>query len=126
CHDIGKKLGCGAHMSFLLRTATGIFNLENGIDIERLQSFKDNPERAEDYLLSVDEALKALPAGYAPKKLEDKLKNGVRINLADYCKAEELELEKLIRIYVGDEFLGIARCRSLDPLEVKMEKLFNI
>jgi len=29
CHDIGKKLGVGAYMSFLIRTQTGIFSVNN-------------------------------------------------------------------------------------------------
>lgn len=31
CYDIGKKLGCGGHMSFLLRTSSGKFNLDNSL-----------------------------------------------------------------------------------------------
>ena len=126
CHDIGQKLNCGAYMSFLLRTATGIFNLENGIDVETLQRFKENPELIEQHMLSVDEALCVLPQGRVPKTLESKLRNGVRIDLASYCDADEMKLDQLVRIYIEDEFLGIAKCRSVDPLEVKMEKLFNI
>ena len=30
CYDVGQVLGCGGHMSFLLRTESGKFNLENG------------------------------------------------------------------------------------------------
>jgi tRNA pseudouridine55 synthase len=113
-------------MSFLLRTATGIFNLENGIDIETLHRFKEDPDLISKYLLSVDEALFELPKGSVPKKLESKLRNGVRLNLAEYCDASEMKQDRLIRIYIEEEFLGIAKCRGLDPLEVKMEKLFNI
>ncbi len=126
CHDIGQKLQCGAYMSFLLRTETGIFNLENGFDVETLQRFKEEPELIKKHMLSVDEALCALPKGTVPKTLESKLRNGVRIDLADYCNADEMKPDQLVRIYVENEFLGTAKCRSIDPLVVKMEKLFNI
>ena len=39
CYDIGEQLGCGGHMSFLLRTSSGKFNLENGITLEELEDF---------------------------------------------------------------------------------------
>ena len=39
CHDIGKILGCGGHMSFLLRTSSGKFNLENSITLEELEKY---------------------------------------------------------------------------------------
>ncbi len=126
CHDIGQILGCGAHMSFLLRTATGIFNLDNGIDIETLQSMKENPSALNDHMITVDQALKELPEGRVPKSLESMLKNGVRINLAEFCNESELRVDQLYRIYVDSDFLGVARCRNVEVPEVKMEKLFNI
>ena len=44
CHDIGQYLNCGGHMSFLLRTSSGKFNLENSITLEELEKYyNDNP-----------------------------------------------------------------------------------
>ncbi len=123
CHDIGQKLGCGAHMSFLLRTATGIFNLENGITLETLQAFKAHPERVGTHMLTVDEALAELPEASVPKDLFAKLQNGVRIDLAEYCDLDARVEDQLIRIYVEKEFLGIARCVEE---QVKMVTLFNL
>ncbi len=123
CHDIGAELGCGAHMSFLLRTGTGIFTLENGISLETLQSLKNHPERIEKHMLSVDEALCELPSAHVPAGLEAKLKNGVRINLAEYCDESALVEDRLIRIYVKNQFLGIAKCQET---QVKMVTLFNL
>ena len=39
CSDIGKKLGCGGTMSFLLRTASGRFKIEDTLTIEELDHF---------------------------------------------------------------------------------------
>lgn len=36
CHDIGQRLGCGAVMSKLVRTAWGVFTLETAVDLEKL------------------------------------------------------------------------------------------
>lgn len=36
CHDIGQRLGCGAHMSFLVRTRVGPFSLTDGITLEEI------------------------------------------------------------------------------------------
>lgn len=38
CHDIGKRLGCGASLSFMVRTRTGIFKLEDAVTLEQIQS----------------------------------------------------------------------------------------
>lgn len=42
CTDIGKKLGCGAHMGYLLRTKVGAFSLEESITLEELESYKEH------------------------------------------------------------------------------------
>ncbi|MBR0596756.1 tRNA pseudouridine(55) synthase TruB [Sinanaerobacter chloroacetimidivorans] len=36
CQDVGEQLGCGAVMSCLIRTASGIFTLENTVTLEEL------------------------------------------------------------------------------------------
>lgn len=38
CHDIGQKLGCGAHMTHLTRIAHGPFHLRDAIALEKLLS----------------------------------------------------------------------------------------
>lgn len=37
-HDLGDKLGCGAHLSSLTRTRSGIFTLSNCLDGDRLEA----------------------------------------------------------------------------------------
>lgn len=37
CHDIGKSLGCGAYMSFLVRTQTGPFSICEGLTLEEIK-----------------------------------------------------------------------------------------
>ena len=60
CADIGKALGCGGHMAELLRTATGSFSLENAIKLDDLKALAEQ-ERAEDALLTMQEALRDFP-----------------------------------------------------------------
>ena len=36
CHDLGAMLGCGAYMSFLIRTRAGAFLLEDTVTLEQL------------------------------------------------------------------------------------------
>lgn len=55
-HDLGAKLGCGAHLSALTRTASGQFTLENAIALDRLKDAFAN-HFAEQFLNPIDEAL---------------------------------------------------------------------
>ena len=61
CHDIGEYLNCGGHMSFLLRTSSGKFNLDNAITLEELEDLKNNGH-LEDHLYDVDYVLDNLDA----------------------------------------------------------------
>ncbi len=61
CHDIGEKLGCGGHMSMLERTKVGVFSIENAVTIEELENAKAE-DRLEEYVLSINNALGAMPA----------------------------------------------------------------
>jgi tRNA pseudouridine55 synthase len=61
CHDIGAKLGCGAHMVRLIRTRVGAFGLEQALTLEALEiASKDGS--LSDKLCPLEEALDFLPA----------------------------------------------------------------
>ena len=38
CHDLGKRIGCGANMTALRRISSGKFNVKDAVTIEQLQS----------------------------------------------------------------------------------------
>lgn len=50
-NDLGNMLGCGAHLSGLRRTASGIFSAKNAITIEKLALLKEQG-RLEDHIIS--------------------------------------------------------------------------
>jgi tRNA pseudouridine55 synthase len=60
CADIGSHLGSPAHMSFLVRTAAGPFQLADAVTFEELQAAATHGRLA-DYVLSPDAALLHLP-----------------------------------------------------------------
>ena len=78
CADIGKRLGCGGHMAELLRTATGAFSLENAIKLDELKSLAEQ-EKAEEALLTMEEALKDFPVVKVSEKSQKFLYNGGKI-----------------------------------------------
>ncbi len=61
CEDIGHQAGCPAHMSFLLRSKSGAFTLEEGYTLEEVNKAKEEG-RLEECLLPLD-----FPIAYIPK-----------------------------------------------------------
>ena len=75
CSDIGKTLGCGAHMAELTRTRTGSFALEDAITLGELQTMADEG-RQEEAFLSMEAALSDLPKIIVSPKSTKMLYNG--------------------------------------------------
>ena len=57
CNDIGDELGCGAHLSNLVRKKVGNFSIEDSLNLEELKKEKALGKR---YLISIDSALEEL------------------------------------------------------------------
>lgn len=113
CQDVGEKLGCGATMTSLTRTATGNLNIENSITLEELTL---------DKILPTD-----FPLVHFGKVIVNKV-TGVRFIAGWHISWDEcLEIEhpkevdenilefvdkdllKAYKVYMEDEFLGVAR-----------------
>lgn len=57
CHDIGQKLGCGAHLVNLSRTKSGNFSLEKAVNWEQMQAAEET-DFLQQHLLSLAEISK--------------------------------------------------------------------
>ncbi len=60
CADIGKYLGCGAYMSFLVRTRVGSYNIFNSLTIEEIQYFS-SIGKLEGKVVKIDDVLSGFP-----------------------------------------------------------------
>jgi len=120
CADIGEKLGCGGHMSFLLRTAAGNFKLQDAVTLEEIKR-KAEENRIEEILIPTDSALNQF--GYVKLNNEDqkKLINGayvpIRYNMID---------DELVRVYDSSgNFIALAEVNSRYGNKfLKSKKLF--
>jgi tRNA pseudouridine55 synthase len=60
-HDLGGELGCGAHLSALVRTSTGGFGMDDARSLEQLAALAAE-DRLEEALLAPDRAVERRPA----------------------------------------------------------------
>ena len=107
CHDIGKKLGTCAHMSFLLRSKSGMFDLSTAVTPEE---FLDSMQREEPALMACDAPL----GHYAKVTLSDKLERAVRNGNAIRMEGwkQKFDEGKLLRVYLGDRFAGMGQVQE--------------
>ena len=77
-HELGEKLGCGAHLIGLRRTKSGRFTLRDATPLNKLrQSFDDGSWYQ--YLIPAAEALSDWPSLELPHELIENVRHGHRI-----------------------------------------------
>ena len=124
CYDVGQALGCGGHMSFLLRTESGKFNLDNSITLEELEVFKEN-ETLDNYLYDIDYVLSNLGLIDINPLAVKSFVNGAIVYPKGFIKKEFKASDKLVRVYTKGEFLGVGKLIKVDDtLCLKSDKLF--
>jgi len=60
CHDIGAKLGCGAHLTSLRRLQSAPFTEDDAVTLDEIE--RSAPEDRHRFLLSIGEALREYPS----------------------------------------------------------------
>lgn len=103
CHDIGRALGCGAHMGFLLRTQTGMFTLDEAHTIEEIDAEEDLSR----LLIAMDRPLGHLPAVMVAPAAERFVRNGNELKPGQLDPVPPQGVS--VRLYVGGRFAGIGR-----------------
>jgi len=71
CHDLGRKLGCGAHLVELRRLASGPFQLTASAPFDRL-----TPDAVRNRLIPISEALAHLPAVVLDDLAVERIRHG--------------------------------------------------
>ncbi len=75
CADIGEALGCGAHLTSLVRTCSGKFRLVDSITLEQLPEVRENNVQSQ-MLVSMDAALEDLPAVTLGDEASGRIRHG--------------------------------------------------
>ncbi len=109
--DLGRLLGCGAHLQALQRTAVGPFSAEDAVSPERLETaFADGTWQ--NLLLPLDCGLGHIPAVYLDAEAEKDLRRGCPLEAASspFQDLADAQHGERCRAYGGDgAFVAILR-----------------
>jgi len=116
--DIGRELGCGAHLNRLRRTKVGPFMLDSAIELEALEQLAEQGfEELDRQILPIEEAL----ADWPEVQLTE--------NSAFYlCRGQAIQVPQaptggLVRLSANQRFLGIGEI--LDDGRVAPKRLLK-
>ena len=102
-YDIGEKLGCGASMTALRRTKSGVFSIEDSKTIEEIE--------AEPRVTPLDFMFSSLPEKTIDAAGEKKCRNGADV-------PSDAKVGELYRVYSeGGEFLMVAEGKENGALK---------
>lgn len=125
CSDIGKNLGCGGHMSFLIRKRSGKFLLEDSLTLEKIKELVEN-NRANDCLRSID----IIFSDYAKIKLDSKNLKRFLNGLEVAAPKEELSGDTLNNNIIAvqnieNKIVALAKIKKVEEeIFLKSEKQF--
>jgi len=104
-HDLGQKLGCGAHLRNLVRLKSGPFHIGDAVNISKLEEAFRQGQWAE-LLHPIDVAVLHLPAITVDEENEKAVINGRLLALTQGTGVSE----KICRAYARDgRFIAILR-----------------
>ena len=110
-HELGAKLGVGAHLAELRRTRSGEFTLEHAVTLERLAEIKEEARSGEKSLeellaevsLHPRRILPELPSVTVNEETAGLIANGRAVNLPEFSAARQ------IKVFFGQmELIAIA------------------
>jgi tRNA pseudouridine55 synthase len=111
CHDIGARLGCPAHMRFLLRTASGMFTLDTARTLEEIARAADRGG-IRPLIVPVEDVLSHLPHAEVPAELRKMFQNGVPLPLNAFPALDGAAQGVRVQLRVGGQTLAIAKVQG--------------
>ncbi|MFT9498286.1 tRNA pseudouridine(55) synthase TruB [Anaerosolibacter sp.] len=124
CEDVGNYLGCGGFMSFLLRTASGRFNLSNAVTLETLQG-TDIEKIRKEYVFDVDYPLIQMTRIDVTTSSLKYLLNGNHIYRKNLVANVQLVKDTMVRLYADDRFIALGKVKYDGDLYIDIDRVFN-
>lgn len=112
CHDIGARLGCGAHMSFLVRTKVGPFALEDSVTLEEVEEAASRGELGS-VLLDPESAVVHLARCVVSEEEARRLRLGQAISLRPGRVEGAVDADGAVRVVVDRG--GLVCIGRIDP-----------
>lgn len=90
-HDLGQKLGCGAHLTSLRRTMSGEFRIEDAVTLDALAEAMESGA-AEHLFVHPRRLLPDFPSVTADEENVAKIRHGRAVNLPELSRAKQVKV----------------------------------
>lgn len=90
-HDLGRELGCGAHLASLRRTAVAEFSIEDAHSLEQVEQAAQR-DRLEEITVHPRKLLPEMPSITATDEIAAYVRSGRAVNLPDFSRAKQVKV----------------------------------
>jgi tRNA pseudouridine55 synthase len=97
--DIGRKMGCGGHLSALKRIESSGFTLDHAIPLSALEE-SIGRKKLSSKMISMREALPDMPEFYADDHLVAKIRHGQKLTINNLTGSNGTEIIRLVNSYL--------------------------
>ena len=101
-HDMGVRLGCGAHLESLRRTRVAEFGLADACRLEQLEA-ASSAGRLDEVWVHPRKLLPEMPSVTATDEIAAHVRSGRAVNLPDFSRAKQVKV-----FYGQNELIAIA------------------
>ena len=101
-HDLGRELGCGAHLASLRRTGVAEFLIEDAHSLEQVEQAAQR-DRLEEITVHPRKLLPEMPSITATDEIAAYVRSGRAVNLPDFSRAKQVKV-----FYGQGELIAIA------------------
>jgi tRNA pseudouridine55 synthase len=102
-HEMGQKLGCGAHLASLRRTSVAEFAIEDAHTLQALEAAMQQGTPSRLYFVHPRKLVPQLPSVTATKKAAALIRSGRAVNLPEMSRAPQ------VKVFYGQrELIAIA------------------
>lgn len=103
-HELGRDLGCGAHLRSLCRTQAGPFTLEQAHPLDELESLAGNVQALTMLCVHPRSLLPEMPSVTGDPYTLGRMRNGAQANLPEFS------LASLVKVFADQrDLVGIAK-----------------
>jgi tRNA pseudouridine55 synthase len=124
CADIGKRLGCGGHLTELRRLVSGQFGLSEAVTLPRLKELALEGAQFQQ-LVPMRDALREMTTVRVNNILTDQIKHGKIIHKSDLGYEADQGTPEYVKILDSEDRLIAVVSQDIETNRLKYECVFN-
>lgn len=120
--DIGRELGCGAYLSYLVRTQSGAFSIHDSHTLQEITQAYTS-DKMDEILKPMGSVLPSFKEIVLDSRVLDRILNGNILGLdsiiSDINLISNLDHKELVKVYCNNRFIGLGYVNKNNMIQMR-------